>query len=150
MIAAVPNEQLLPVNQAVGGAAAGGTLGDEEAGYSTPPPGAPAMLTAPGGLGAHPLRSDSRYYRAWPGNNRFFCGGRVMLGPASDWPYNLCAWSSILIPSGAYFIFAVRTLDGRNVPFRRPDPCRGCRQPEKVLPIEIHMDMSGLFAGART
>eukprot|EP01050_Picozoa_sp_SAG11_P028580 SAG11_NODE_7696_length_1108_cov_2.469772_1_plen_92_part_00 len=63
----------------------------------------------------HPADSGElvRQHAQWPGNNRFFCGGRVMVGPSEDWPYNLCAWSSILIPSTAYFRFVVPKLWGQ-------------------------------------
>ena len=42
-------------------------------------------------------------YQDWPGNNRFCCSGHLMMGPRHDWPYNLCAWASILVPSACYF-----------------------------------------------
>ena len=42
-------------------------------------------------------------YQDWPGNNRFCCSGHLMMGPRHDWPYNLCAWGSILVPSACYF-----------------------------------------------
>lgn len=56
------------------------------------------------------MQHDVPLYKVWPGNNRFCCGGRVMIGPAEDWPYNLCAWSSLLVPSLAYFRWAVPVL----------------------------------------
>eukprot|EP01043_Picozoa_sp_COSAG02_P065336 COSAG02_NODE_9822_length_2100_cov_1.800100_4_plen_145_part_00 len=64
-------------------------------------------------------------YQEWPGHNRFCCRGHIMMGPWEDWPcvaagtvhsppaqlspsvvvqcrHNLCAWSSILVPSVSY------------------------------------------------
>ena len=48
-----------------------------------------------------------RLYEEWPGHNRFCCRGHIMIGPWEDWPYNLCAWSSILVPSVSYLYLAV-------------------------------------------
>jgi palmitoyltransferase ZDHHC9/14/18 len=55
-------------------------------------------------------RESERQYESWPGNQRFLCGGYLMLGPSIDWPYNLCAWSSILVPSVCYFCYAAPAL----------------------------------------
>lgn len=60
--------------------------------------------------GAGGAKKRVQYYQRWPGNNRFWCWGRVMLGPLDDWPFNGCAWTTIAIPSYLYFRYAAPVL----------------------------------------
>ncbi|KAF4743266.1 hypothetical protein FOZ62_005606 [Perkinsus olseni] len=45
-------------------------------------------------------------YKLWPGKNRFYFGGGIMLGPRDDLGFNICLWTFVLIPASVYF-FAV-------------------------------------------
>jgi len=65
-----------------------------------------SALTASAG----PAAGQVRYYKVWPGKNRFCCRGRIMTGPWSDLPFNGCAWTTIAIPSFLYFRFAAPVL----------------------------------------
>jgi len=60
-------------------------------------------------------------YQAWPSNNRFLCGGSLMMGgerecpvlPGFGWSWaNCCAWWCILVPSSCFFIFVARHFSG--------------------------------------
>jgi len=46
-------------------------------------------------------------YKIWPGNNRFYCDGRLMTGPEIDKLPNLAAWGLFLGLSGIYFGLAL-------------------------------------------
>lgn len=46
----------------------------------------------------------------WPGKNRFYLNGRIMLGPLSDFPKVALAWGLVLCMSFAYFIFVLPYL----------------------------------------
>ena len=48
-----------------------------------------------------PVVSPFRKHEAWLGNNFFFCGGRVMLGP--DLPFFLFTNASLVLPSIVFF-----------------------------------------------
>lgn len=51
-----------------------------------------------------------RLWEFWPGKNRFYAQGRVMLGPLSDLPKVLLAWGLVLGLSAAYFVFVLPYL----------------------------------------
>lgn len=42
-------------------------------------------------------------YALWPGRNRFLCGGILRYGPMKDCGYNVCLWTTILIPTLFFF-----------------------------------------------
>jgi len=49
-------------------------------------------------------------YKIWPGNNRFFFGGKLMLGPKSDRLANFLAWFLIVGITVTYFTLATPFL----------------------------------------
>ncbi|KAF4683930.1 hypothetical protein FOZ60_008401 [Perkinsus olseni] len=36
-------------------------------------------------------------YKLWPGKNRFYFGGGIMLGPRDDLGFNICLWTFVLV-----------------------------------------------------
>ncbi|EER19611.1 hypothetical protein Pmar_PMAR012594 [Perkinsus marinus ATCC 50983] len=43
-------------------------------------------------------------YKLWPGKNRFYHGGAIMLGPREDLGFNICLWMFVLVPASMYFL----------------------------------------------
>jgi palmitoyltransferase ZDHHC9/14/18 len=46
----------------------------------------------------------------WSGSNRFFFAGRFQAGPQQDCGYNICLWSTILLPMIFFFILPAPTI----------------------------------------
>mmetsp|Transcript_73316 Transcript_73316/g.222066 ORF Transcript_73316/g.222066 Transcript_73316/m.222066 type:complete len:392 (-) Transcript_73316:66-1241(-) len=64
-------------------------------------------------LAAAPGQLNPRVYEVWAqvgGRSQFFCCGHCVTGPRIDFGYTCCAWSFILLPSLAYFVFCARWL----------------------------------------
>mmetsp|Transcript_32994 Transcript_32994/g.37453 ORF Transcript_32994/g.37453 Transcript_32994/m.37453 type:complete len:429 (+) Transcript_32994:63-1349(+) len=60
------------------------------------------------------LLNDGKFeiplYKLWPGKNRFYCNGRVMSGPKSDFLANLFTWLTIISISVVYYVVATPFL----------------------------------------
>ncbi|CAK0866589.1 unnamed protein product [Prorocentrum cordatum] len=58
-------------------------------------------------------RPYPRVFEVWDqvgGKSRILCRGRCVTGPDIDFGYNTCAWTFIVLPVGAYFVFVAPYL----------------------------------------